>query len=144
MKYLRQRTHEMPKITIHPLDSGYLVKIGCVRIAVESFQDLMDNLAQYLLVPNKTTQKFNSSVNSYRSKNGLLREMFIATSGDNPKVVKGFKSSGTVQGRMASAKSNLNGTRPDLIIVDDIEEKKDDPAQMELWTQEFLRKEGRK
>lgn len=45
-------------ITIHSLDFGYNVKIGCQNFAVESVEKLIKNLEAYLNEPRTTERKW--------------------------------------------------------------------------------------
>jgi len=42
------------KISIQPLNHGYLVRVGCQSIAFETTAKLLDELRDYLLDPEKT------------------------------------------------------------------------------------------
>ena len=48
----------MHKISIHPLDFGWNVKIGCQDFAVETSEKLIKNLEAYLNDPQGTEKKW--------------------------------------------------------------------------------------
>ena len=43
--------HNLREVRIQPLDSGYLVKVGCQSVAVETTEALIKNLNDYLTRP---------------------------------------------------------------------------------------------
>jgi hypothetical protein len=45
-------------ITIEELDYGYLVKIGCQSIAIDSHKKLVQKLSEYLKDPNEVENKW--------------------------------------------------------------------------------------
>lgn len=46
---------ERPRnIEIRPLDHGYLVRVGCQELAIESVDKLVDRLGEYLRDPHST------------------------------------------------------------------------------------------
>jgi hypothetical protein len=47
-------------ISINPLNSGYLVKVGCQSVAVESTEKLIDMLNKYLTNPMEFERKWYS------------------------------------------------------------------------------------
>lgn len=51
---------EIPKrqITIDPLDYGYIVRVGCQNCAIESKQDLINYLTEYINNPEEAELKY--------------------------------------------------------------------------------------
>lgn len=49
------------KITIEPLDYGYLVSVGCQKLAVESSEKLVKKLGEYLANPGEVQGKWFST-----------------------------------------------------------------------------------
>jgi hypothetical protein len=47
-------------ISINPLSSGYMVKVGCQSVAVESTERLIDMLSKYLTDPADFERKWYS------------------------------------------------------------------------------------
>ena len=56
--YNTEQTDEMMPITIHSLDFGYNVKIGCQNFAVETVGKLIKNLEAYLNDSSGTEKKW--------------------------------------------------------------------------------------
>lgn len=52
---------ESPKrtITIDPLNYGYVVRVGCQNCAIESKEDLIKYLTEYINNPEEAEQKYN-------------------------------------------------------------------------------------
>jgi hypothetical protein len=48
------------EINISPLDYGYIVRVGCQTLAIESKQDLIKHLTDYLNNQNETENKYNN------------------------------------------------------------------------------------
>ena len=46
------------EINISPLDYGYIVRVGCQTLAIESKQDLIKHLTDYLNNPSETENKY--------------------------------------------------------------------------------------
>ncbi len=61
----RDRKHQ---ITIEPLDYGYLVSVGCQKLAVESSERLIKKLGEYLANPGAIQSTWFSSDKSFMSK----------------------------------------------------------------------------
>ena len=51
------------EININPLNSGYLVKVGCQSIAVETTETLLKALGEYLNNPTEFERKWNKNKN---------------------------------------------------------------------------------
>jgi hypothetical protein len=51
---------ELRGISINPLNSGYMVKVGCQSVAVESTEKLIDMLNKYLTDPADFEKKWYS------------------------------------------------------------------------------------
>lgn len=47
------------EIWINPLDRGYMIRVGCQSIAVESVETLIEKLEEYLRDPLATENKYN-------------------------------------------------------------------------------------
>lgn len=47
------------EISIHPLDRGYMVKVGCTTVAITTIAELIEKLTEYLKDPAVTEEKFN-------------------------------------------------------------------------------------
>jgi hypothetical protein len=45
-------------VEIRPLDHGYLVTVGCQRVAIESVEKLIVSLERYLKNPDLATQEY--------------------------------------------------------------------------------------
>jgi len=52
---------ELRGISINPLSSGYMVKVGCQSVAVESTEKLIDMLNKYLTDPDDFERKWYSN-----------------------------------------------------------------------------------
>ena len=69
-KALNKHAGSIEKITIKTLDYGFTVRVGCKTIAVDSFQELMDSLAFYLLKPKEAQNELYYGSN--RTKAGIM------------------------------------------------------------------------
>ncbi len=56
-------------ISINPLNSGYMVKVGCQSVAVETTEKLIDMLNKYLTDPSEFERKWYSKNNRNRLEN---------------------------------------------------------------------------
>ena len=56
-------TNHVREINIKPLDSGYLVKVGCQSVAVETTEILLKALGEYLDNPTESERKWNKNKN---------------------------------------------------------------------------------
>jgi len=56
----REETYQPKRnIEIIPLDYGYIVNVGCQRIAIEDKKDLIKYLVEYLENPSEVERKYN-------------------------------------------------------------------------------------
>ncbi len=53
-------TGSLRDVSINPLSSGYLVKVGCQTVAVETTEKLVDMLNKYLTNPHEFERKWYS------------------------------------------------------------------------------------
>lgn len=58
---LKSRGEKPREINITALDYGYLVRVGCNSIAVETTEKLLHNLTLYIQDPNKYEREFKHS-----------------------------------------------------------------------------------
>jgi hypothetical protein len=47
-------------INIQQIDYGYIVQVGCQRIAIENIDKLIELLVRYIKEPNKVTEEYYS------------------------------------------------------------------------------------
>jgi hypothetical protein len=61
---MMDRTSESPRreIKISPLDYGYIVKVGCQSLAIESKYDLIKYLSEYLVNSSEAESKYYNKV----------------------------------------------------------------------------------
>lgn len=65
----QQSSHGLREINITPLNSGYIVRVGCQTVAVEETSTLITVLQKYLENPDKFETNWMSSYNqSERNK----------------------------------------------------------------------------
>lgn len=53
-----ERENRIRSINIEPLDYGFILRVGFQSLAIESKQDLIKYLTDYLNNPNKTESKY--------------------------------------------------------------------------------------
>lgn len=51
--------NKIKPIKIKQIDNGYIVQVGCKKIAISKQKDLIRLLTQYIENPNETEQKYN-------------------------------------------------------------------------------------
>ena len=61
-----ESSNNLREVRIQPLDSGYLVKVGCQPVAVETNETLLRALGEYLNNPDSFERAWNKNKN--RSK----------------------------------------------------------------------------
>ena len=54
----REISQSKREINISPLDYGYVIRVGCQVLAIESKQDIIRYLTDYLNNPNETENKY--------------------------------------------------------------------------------------
>lgn len=53
--------NQMRPFGVEPLDYGFIINVGCQRVAVESKDDLIKYLTEYIKDPAKTEEKYYKS-----------------------------------------------------------------------------------
>jgi hypothetical protein len=71
VQHMEQATlsSEVRGISINPLNSGYMVKVGCQSVAVETTEKLIDMLNKYLSNPGDFERKWYSKDTRNRLEN---------------------------------------------------------------------------
>jgi len=105
-KVLNESAASIEKITIKTLDYGFVVKVGCKTIAIDSFQELMDSLAFYLIKHKEAEKELYSG--SRINAVGIIGELhrFTETS----------RQATNTLGIMSARSGRF---RPEMIMVDD-------------------------
>lgn len=59
--YYQYGSSEKYNINIEPLNRGFLVTVGCQRIAISSKEELKKNFNEYIDNPSEYTKKYNNN-----------------------------------------------------------------------------------
>lgn len=59
--YYQYGSSEKYNINIEPLNRGFLVTVGCQRIAISSKEELKKNFNEYIDNPTEYTKKYNNN-----------------------------------------------------------------------------------
>lgn len=53
--------NKMKEINIKEVDSGFIVRVGCQTMAIESAENLVKRLSEYILDPSKVEDEYYSN-----------------------------------------------------------------------------------